>query len=139
PPPTPRPAAATSASAPPSVSAAASGLGSSYAAEYAFGRPGTGAAGAYVADLYQRHSRKVLGLCRMFLRDRAEAEDAMQQTFLSAYRSVLGGNEPREPGAWLSAIARNECWARARARMREPLAEPELEGAGPDALTQAIA
>jgi RNA polymerase sigma-70 factor (ECF subfamily) len=93
-----------------------------------------------VAELYQQHGRMVLGLCRLLLRDAAEAEDAAQQTFLSAYRSLLGGTEPRQPAAWLATIARNECWARTRDRMREPLAEPDPEGPSdaPDPLDATI-
>jgi RNA polymerase sigma factor (sigma-70 family) len=63
----------------------------------------------------------VFGLCRALLRDPTEAEDAAQQVFLSAHRSLLNGAEPHEPAAWLATIARNECWARIRSRMREPL------------------
>ncbi len=63
----------------------------------------------------------VRGLCRLLLRDGTEAEDASQQTFLSAYRALLGGAEPREPAAWLATIARNECRARVHARMRAPV------------------
>ena len=63
----------------------------------------------------------VYGLCRMLLRDPDEAEDAAQQVFLSAHRSMLGGTEPKEPSAWLGAIARNECHGRIRARMATPL------------------
>jgi RNA polymerase sigma factor (sigma-70 family) len=55
------------------------------------------------------------------LRDADEAEDAAQQVFLSAHRSMLGGTEPREPSAWLAAIGRNECHGRIRARMATPL------------------
>ncbi len=70
----------------------------------------------------------VLGLCRLLLRDHHEAEDAAQQTFVSAYRSLLRGTEPREPGPWLAAIARNECRARLRRRAKAPLAlDGELE------------
>jgi RNA polymerase sigma-70 factor (ECF subfamily) len=72
----------------------------------------------------------VLGLCRLLLRDHHEAEDAAQQTFVSAYRALLRGTEPREPGPWLAAIARNECRARIRKRMRAPVpldGELELE------------
>ncbi len=50
-----------------------------------------------------------------------DADDATQATFVSAYKSLLGGSDVREPAAWLATIARNECGARARARMREPL------------------
>jgi RNA polymerase sigma factor (sigma-70 family) len=69
----------------------------------------------------------VTGLCRALLRDRTEAEDAAQQVFLSAHRSLLNGAEPREAPAWLATIARNECWARIRGRMREPLPSDPAE------------
>jgi DNA-directed RNA polymerase specialized sigma24 family protein len=63
----------------------------------------------------------VYGVCRILLRDAVEAEDAAQQVFLSAYQSVIGGTEPRDPAAWLGTIARNECRGRIRDRMATPL------------------
>ena len=68
-------------------------------------------------------------ICRRLLRDEFEAEDAAQQTFLSAYKALLGGVEPRDGEAWLATIARNECLQRIRTRMRRPLPviENELE------------
>lgn len=62
----------------------------------------------------------VYGVCRLILRDPVEAEDAAQQTFLSAYRGLLSGQEPRQASAWLGTIARNECRARLRSRSTEP-------------------
>ena len=62
----------------------------------------------------------VYGVCRLILRDPVEAEDAAQQTFLSAYRGLLAGQEPRKASAWLGTIARNECRARLRSRSTEP-------------------
>ena len=58
----------------------------------------------------------------------------------SAHRALLNGTEPREPAAWLATIARNECWARIRTRMREPLPAEELETAAStnDPLAEAI-
>jgi RNA polymerase sigma factor (sigma-70 family) len=79
-------------------------------------------AGRFMAELFDAHARMVLGLCRLILRDPVEAEDAAQQTFLSAYRSLLRGTDPRDPAAWLAEIARNEC--RARLRRRELAAVP---------------
>lgn len=104
------------------------------------GRPDHGAAAARTEELYRDHGRLVGGLCRALLRDRAEAEDATQQVFLAAHRSLLNGTSPREPAAWLAAIARNECWARGRARMREPLPSADVDGARSlsDPLTDAI-
>jgi RNA polymerase sigma-70 factor (ECF subfamily) len=94
---------------------------------FAHGRSEPGAADAYLAELYEQHGRTVLGLCRMLLRDPSEAEDAAQQTFLSAYRNLLAGSRPRHPAAWLATIARNECWNRIQERMRRPIAEPVAE------------
>lgn len=84
------------------------------------------------------HGPMVLGLCRLLLRDPVEAEDAAQQAFISAQRALLSGAVPREPAAWVAAIARNECRARIRARMREPLGLPELPADIPDPLASAI-
>ncbi len=102
------------------------------------GRLGREAAGAYVGDLFAEHGRMVLGLCRLLLRDPVEAEDAAQQVFLSAHQAILRGSPPRDQAAWMAAIARNECRGRIRARMREPLALPELPSDLPDPLAAAI-
>ena len=74
------------------------------------------AAGERIAELFVAYGRMVYGICRLILRDPSEAEDAAQQTFLSAYRGLLAGQDPREPSAWLGTIARNECRARLRKR-----------------------
>jgi RNA polymerase sigma factor (sigma-70 family) len=96
------------------------------------GRPGERAARARTEAYYASYGRTVGGLCRALLRDAGEAEDAAQQVFLSAYRALLNGSDPREPAAWLATIARHECWARVQARMREPLAAADVEGAAGD-------
>jgi RNA polymerase sigma-70 factor (ECF subfamily) len=92
-------------------------------------------------DLFEQHSEMVLSVCRAVLADPAEAEDAMQQTFLYAYRSIVAGSEPRRPAAWLATIARHECLNRLRARTREPHTEAvSVRASGaPDALNAAIA
>ena len=79
-------------------------------------------------------------VCRGLLRDRVEAEDAMQQTFLSAQRALLNGSSPRDEAAWLATIARHESLARVRGRMREPLPVDvdEHEVAAPDAHAAAL-
>ena len=64
----------------------------------------------------------VYGVCRLMLRDADEAEDAAQQVFLSAYRGLLAGTEPRNSGAWLGTIARNEARRRIAARTLRPIA-----------------
>lgn len=67
---------------------------------------------AQTREFFDEYGRMVLVLCRALLRDRRDAEDAAQQTFLAAYRSLLAGQRPRHPAGWLATIARNECHAR---------------------------
>jgi RNA polymerase sigma factor (sigma-70 family) len=92
-----------------------------------------------VAALYEQHGAMVLAICRRLLRDASEAEDAAQQTFLSAQRALQNGSGPREPAAWLATIARNECTARTRARSREPLpSDAESAAASLDTHSEAL-
>lgn len=79
-------------------------------------------AAALVRELFEEYARMVLVVCQALLRDRQEAEDAAQQTFLGAHQALLGGTEPRDPAAWLATIARNECRSRRRQRATRPTA-----------------
>jgi RNA polymerase sigma-70 factor (ECF subfamily) len=89
---------------------------------------------AHVEQLYRSHAALVHSVCRSILRDRVEAEDAAQQTFLSAQRALMNGSWPQDAAAWLATIARNESLARVQGRMREPLAVEldQQHGAAPD-------
>jgi RNA polymerase sigma-70 factor (ECF subfamily) len=95
---------------------------------------------ARMEHLYECHASLVRSVCGGLLRDRVEAEDAMQQTFLSAHRALLNGSSPRDEAAWLATIARHESLARVKARMREPLAVDidEHEPAAPDVHAAAL-
>ena len=80
---------------------------------------------AQLECLYRDHAQRVYAICASVLRDRHEAEDAAQQVFVSAFRALLRGSEPRDPCAWLATIARNESRSRARRQPNLPL-QPEL-------------
>ena len=90
-----------------------------------------------LAELFEAHASLVLGVCRGMLRDAHEAEDAAQQTFLSAYVSLMGGTSPREPAAWLATIARNECRSRVQQQMRAALPVAEALGESSDPMQHA--
>src|SRR5580698_11656124 len=97
-------------------------------------RAGAGDRSAF-DKLYRRYSRPVFGLALRRLGDRGRAEDAVQETFVSIWRSARTYKPERGPGApWLYGIARNAIVDRARAR-NEPAAEAPDEPSreiGPD-------
>jgi RNA polymerase sigma-70 factor (ECF subfamily) len=59
-----------------------------------------------VRELYQRFGRPVFTVAYSSLRDRSLAEEAVQQTFLQAWRAAGRFDPIRDPGPWLYAIAR---------------------------------
>jgi RNA polymerase sigma-70 factor (ECF subfamily) len=66
----------------------------------------------------------VIALALRRLGDRGRAEDAVQETFASVWRSAASYRLERGPGApWLYAVARNAIVDRHRAR-GDPVAEP---------------
>jgi RNA polymerase sigma-70 factor (ECF subfamily) len=76
--------------------------------------------------LYQRYARPVFGLALRRLGDRGRAEDAVQETFASIWRSAGTYRPDRGPGApWLYAVARNAIVDRARNRTEIPADIPD--------------
>ena len=80
--------------------------------------------------LYERHVAGLLGFCRHMLGSQHEAEDAVQQAFLSAHRDMLRGAREIELKPWLYTIARNRCLSMLRARREQPAELGELSTAG---------
>jgi RNA polymerase sigma factor (sigma-70 family) len=81
--------------------------------------------------LYERHHRGILSFCRHMLGSREEAEDAVQQSFANAYRSMLGSDKEINLKPWLYRIARNQCISLLRARRHDSMLgddEPSLAG-----------
>jgi RNA polymerase sigma-70 factor (ECF subfamily) len=102
-------------------------------------RVGTGDRNAFEA-LYRRFARPVFGLALRKLGDRGRAEDALQETFTSIWRSASTYSPERGPGApWLYAVARNAIVDRSRGRTELPAEPPEEESAEPGPLEQAEA
>src|SRR4051812_26599578 len=62
--------------------------------------------------LMRRHNQQVYRAVRAVLRDEAEAEDAMQQAYLSAYRHLAQFHGEAKFSTWLTRIALNEALGR---------------------------
>ena len=76
------------------------------------------------AELANRYSRMVFGTAWADLRQVEDAEDALQETFLLAYRCLGDLRDPGRFGSWLYSIARNTV-RKALGRRRLKLAEQE--------------
>lgn len=59
--------------------------------------------------LVRKHTGPLLSFCRRLVRDRAEAEDRVQETFLKAYRKISTFDPARSFASWLYKIAQNVC------------------------------
>jgi len=95
-------------------------------------RAGDGDRGAFEA-LYRRYARPVFGLALRRLGDRGRAEDAVQETFASVWRSARTYRPDRGPGApWLYAVARNAIVDRSRGRTDASGDVPERAADEPD-------
>ena len=69
-------------------------------------------------DLYERFSAQIMGYCLHQLGSREEAEDAVQTTFMNAFRGLQRGIVPQVESAWLFKIAHNVCLSRRRSTWR---------------------
>jgi len=69
-------------------------------------------------ELYERYGQQILRFCQRQLRNREEAEDATQTTFLNAFRGLERGSAVEFESAWLYKIALNVCMSRQRSSRR---------------------
>ncbi|MGO9885216.1 MAG: RNA polymerase sigma factor, partial [Solirubrobacteraceae bacterium] len=66
--------------------------------------------------IYDRYARGVFAFCVHMLGSRESAEDALQLTFVSAYRALRSGEDNISLRPWLYTIARNRCLSELRTR-----------------------
>lgn len=74
--------------------------------------------GDAMAALMRRHNRRLFRAARSILRDDAEAEDALQEAYLRAYRALGGFRAESDLSTWLVRIVVNEALSRLRERRR---------------------
>ena len=66
--------------------------------------------------VYDRTSAKLFGVCLRILKSEIEAEDVLQEVYLTVWRKAAGFDEARaSPITWLAALARNRAIDRLRA------------------------
>ena len=73
---------------------------------------------ATTEGLYERHAAKLQSYCLHQLGSREEAEDAVQTTYMNAFRALGRGIVPEAESAWLFKIAENVCLSRRRSSWR---------------------
>ena len=91
---------------------------------------------AALAELYDRYGRVAFGLAFRILRDRALAEDAVQDAFFAAWRTAARFAPQRaKASAWLLTLVHRravDLVRREERRRTEPLAEVSASPAGKD-------
>src|SRR5215831_3598924 len=71
---------------------------------------------AALQTVYQGTSAKLFGVCLRILNDKSEAEDVLQEVYLTVWRKASSFDPARaSPITWLVAIARNRSIDRLRA------------------------
>jgi RNA polymerase sigma-70 factor (ECF subfamily) len=79
--------------------------------------------------LMRSHNRLLYRVARSILKDEAEAEDAVQEAYLAAYRNIGSFRGGAKLSTWLTRIVINEAYARLR-KQKRALVVP-LESAWP--------
>jgi RNA polymerase sigma-70 factor (ECF subfamily) len=64
---------------------------------------------AQLRELYEKYGASVFGRCAYVLRDRAKAEDAMQDVFAKALTHYASFRSEASPLTWLIKIATHHC------------------------------
>ena len=100
---------------------------------------------AALKDLFDRTSAKLFSICLRILKDRGDAEDALQDVYVSVWHRA-GTFDPARasPITWLATIARNRAIDCLRSLKRSRATEPadaaaDLADSAPDAFEQAAA
>lgn len=84
-------------------------------------------------EILSRYRQKVLAICLRMLKNRVEAEEAAQDTFVKLYLHLDKYDQQRALMAWIAGIAINECRDRLRSRARFKRRFREIDEDNPEA------
>lgn len=77
------------------------------------------------AELYKRTSSKLFGVCLRMLRDRSEAEEVLQETYVTVWRRAASFDASKASAiTWLVTLSRNKAIDRLRQRRETLLDDP---------------
>jgi RNA polymerase sigma-70 factor (ECF subfamily) len=71
-------------------------------------------------EVVRSHGGRMMSVARRLLRHEQEAQDAVQEAFLSAFRGIDRFDGKSQLGTWLHRIAVNACLMKLRSRHRKP-------------------
>jgi RNA polymerase sigma-70 factor (ECF subfamily) len=74
--------------------------------------------GSAFEQLMRQYNRRLFRVARAVLKDEAEAQDALQEAYLRAYRSIGQFRNDAALATWLSRLVLNECFGRLRRTAR---------------------
>jgi RNA polymerase sigma-70 factor, ECF subfamily len=86
--------------------------------------------------LMRRHNRALFRTARAILRDDAEAEDALQEAYLQAYRTMATYRGEARLSTWLARVVANEALMRLRKHARRSAIVPLQAGVAVEELNQ---
>lgn len=74
--------------------------------------------------LMRSHNRRLFRVARAILKDDAEAEEALQETYIVAYTQLSGFRGESKLSTWLTRITINECLQRVRKQRKHEVVVP---------------
>ena len=80
--------------------------------------------------LMRRHNGRLFRVARTILKDEAEAEDALQEAYLEAYRHIRDFRGNAQLSTWLTRIVINQALMRVRKQKRDPVVVPITQSRG---------
>ena len=64
------------------------------------------------ALLMRKYNQRLYRICKGYLKDEAEIEDVMQETYIKAYQNLAKFENRSKFSSWLTRILINECLQR---------------------------
>ena len=78
-------------------------------------------------ELYRLYADAMFTVCVRMLKDRAQAQDALQEAFVDAFTKLHTFRREASFGSWLKRIVINRCLAELKKAKRLPLTDTEEE------------